>query len=59
MQNVASQEPGMQYQEEWEGDVRHSSADSRAELYSSPHLDTISLPVVSVSYDQPLSENTE
>lgn len=39
--------------------VRHSSTDPRAELYSSPHLATISLPVVLVSYDQLAPENTD
>lgn len=63
MQNMAGQEPNrnpnMQY---WGGegceDVRHSSSGLRTELYGRTHLGTISVPVVLVSYDQPVSENT-
>lgn len=52
-----NENPSVQCQEECEA-VCHSSTDPRAELYSSPHLATISLPVVLVSYDQLASENT-
>lgn len=53
----SNENSSVQCQEEWEA-VRHSSADSGAELYSSPHLATILLPVVWVSHDQLAPENT-
>lgn len=54
----SNENPSVQCQEEWEA-VRHSSTDLGAELYSSPFLATISLPVVLVSYDQLAPENTD